>query len=168
MRLDKHDLNMSMAFLASKQGTCHNKSVGSIVFIQNHRFIGYTGNLPKQKHCKEIYNDKDEKFPCNCMSAELNAVAMNLKSETPVSTSKGGILYTTDSIDLDKLNQLATFGIKEIVYAVPIEKEKDEIQLFANYNDIKLLCYADYNEVINENVSEAINEINNILLNINK
>lgn len=165
MRLEKHDLYMSFAKLASGRSTCHNKQEGSVVLIHNLYFIGYTGNLPKQEHCSDIFKKHDELTTCNCNSAELNAIFQVIKSKIPVSTFDGASLYTTDSITLDKLNQYASAGITEVVYGKKVsnDSEKEKILRFSKFNNITLICYEDYIERINANVKDIISEAQHLL-----
>ncbi len=169
MRLQKHDLYMTFAKLASMRSTCANHSEGAILLIDNIMFMGYTGNLPKQKHCKDILNESGKRQPCNCNSAELNVIFQVTKSRQPVSAHNGATLYTTDTITIDKLNQLVSAGVTEIVYKKENQSEEElrDILEFAKYNEISLLCYEDETEIIDSNVNEMLLEVHN-LLNINK
>lgn len=160
---------MTFAKLTSMRSTCANHSEGAVLLIDNIMFLGYTGNLPKQKHCKDIINESGERQPCNCNSAELNAIFQVTKSRQPVSMYSGATLYTTDTINVDKLNQFVSAGVTEVIYKKTIEDEKElkEVEAFAQYNGITLLCYTEESEIINSNVNEMLYEINN-LLNITK
>ena len=165
MRLKKHDLFMTYAKLASMRSTCANHSEGAVLLIDNIMFLGYTGNLPKQKHCKDITNETGEKQPCNCNTAELNSIFQVTKSRQPVSMYNGATLYTTDTINVDKLNQFVSAGVTEIIYKNKIEDQNmvKEVENFAQYNGVSLLCYSEESEVINSNVNEMLLEINNIM-----
>jgi deoxycytidylate deaminase len=165
LRLQKHDLYMYYAQLASKVSTCHNKSEGALLLIGNLQFIGYTGNLPKQKHCKDIYNEKQVKFPCNCKTAEFNAIAQVVKSQYPVSTFNGGTMYTTDMMDIDKANDLVSMGITEVIYGKANKDVKSvkELNEFAKYNNLKLICYDDMHDISAKTAHDLLAEINSLI-----
>jgi deoxycytidylate deaminase len=170
LRLEKHDLYMSEAKFASKRSTCHKNKVGVVLLIGTLSIKGYTGNLPDQQHCEDIYKEKGDVHRCNCNSAELNAFFTALKSQTPVTTFYGATLYTTDSINVEKLGQLISAGIKEVIYGKQNsdEKEVKDLKKFAEYNNVKIICYEDYNQILDENVNKVLLEVENIFFKRNE
>jgi len=129
-RIERAVLNMSIAFLISKRGTCARAQVGAVI-TRNNRIIstGYNGALHKNEDYK-CGIDCDPSQRCtNSVHAELNAIAAAAKEGISLD---GAILYCTHQPCLDCAKAIIQSGITKVVYCHPYWNPG--VQLLKDFN----------------------------------
>ena len=113
-RISRAILNMSIAFLVSKRGTCLRAKVGCVI-TQDHRIIatGYNGGLIDEE-CKDTC---DITVGCkHAVHAEANAISFSAKLGIILEKAT---LYCTHQPCYECAKLIIQAGIKEVLYCLP-------------------------------------------------
>jgi dCMP deaminase len=121
-RIERAVLNMSIAFLISKRGTCHRAQVGAVI-TKDHRIIstGYNGSLPVAQglNMPEDYciTNCDIQNACkHAMHAEANAISFAAKQGISLNDAT---LYCTHQPCYECAKLIIQAGIARVYYCLP-------------------------------------------------
>lgn len=115
VRPDWDDYFMEVARVISTRATCNRKHVGSVITTAERQILstGYNGSPPGAPHCDDVGHEMIDGHCVRTVHAEANAIIQAAKNGVSL---KGGILYTTASPCYDCGKQIATAGIKKVVF----------------------------------------------------
>jgi dCMP deaminase len=134
-RLTFNDLAIEIAKCASMRSEDPFKKVGCAIFNKEGRLlsIGYNGLQPKQKISKQFWNDRDERRKY-VIHAETNALSCITRYDNPSLLAITLLPCSSCAINI------ASFGIRDILYVEEYEKDMLAKKIFKFYN-IKIKKY---------------------------
>ncbi|MDO8592279.1 MAG: deaminase [bacterium] len=154
-RLNKEELFMNMAILASKRTACRYVEAGAVYVDKNNRVIsiGYNGPTEGDYHCIDVGCAKVDGDPqtkelkrCRGAHAEMNGIG----NAVDTTRLRGATLYSATFPCYDCMKSLNNVGIKEIIYFEEYERIKaggketekeDEARELADRRGIKIKKY---------------------------
>ena len=149
IRLTWDEYFMALAKLAAMRSGCNSRPTGAII-VKDKRVIatGYNGSLPGQSHCSEKENychrrvtgkdDSGENKYQECPSIHAEQNAINQISLLGGISLQGAVIYCTLFPCVHCLKNIASVGIKEVVYEMEYksdDKQRDKYwySLMDNY-----------------------------------
>jgi len=114
-RIERAILNMSIAFLVSKRGTCQRAKVGCVI-TQDKRIVatGYNGQILNAGECRDIC---DITIGCkHAVHAEANAIAFSARLGISL---LGSTLYCTHQPCYECAKIIIQAGINKVYYCLP-------------------------------------------------
>lgn len=124
-RISREQINLLIAQVVSKRGTCQRLQVGCVITTPDGRLIssGYNGPLKDEDHCTESFCDTDK--PCiRAVHAEANAIYSAAKQGIML---RNAVLYLTHSPCNDCVEAIVQAGISKIYF---ITLFRDDIPLY--------------------------------------
>lgn len=112
-RIERTELNLQIAELISKRGTCKRLQVGAVI-TQDYRIVatGYNGPLPSEYSCNERNCELNQSCT-RAVHAEANAIFFAAKKGIAL---EGATLYCMYSPCTDCAEAIVQAGIKTVVF----------------------------------------------------
>lgn len=138
MRINRDQMLMMIAHVASKRGTCNRLSVGAVLAFESRPVsLGYNGAPLGAPHCDSSCNQDN---PCtNTVHAEINAIAW---ARTFGIDTRGGTLYITDSPCRNCAHKIVEAGIIKVVYDRPY-RDLGPLDILSKNNVEILECHVE-------------------------
>lgn len=124
MRINRHEMHMWNAYIASLRSTCNRAQVGAVI-VQDGRVVssGYAGAPSGLPHCGPECNLSQ---PCD-RTVHAEAGAITYAARVGIST-QGATLYCTHCPCLECAKLIINSGIQNVYYETPYRK-KEGLQL---------------------------------------
>jgi dCMP deaminase len=134
-RISFEKMAMNFAIQAAQRSEDLYKKVGACILNKDGRIlsIGYNGLLPKQKLPKSFWDNRDSRR-AYMIHAETNALSCITRYDNPF------LLASTLLPCSSCATNIASYGIKKIIYIEDYAKDKSAIDIFKFYN-IQLFRY---------------------------
>ena len=142
MRLTWDKYFLAMAKLAASRSGCNSRPTGAVI-VFNHRILatGYNGSLPGQPQCTDngdkyclrrlmLPDDSGDKKYVECPSIHGEQNAINQMVIQSSKIPSGSILYCTLKPCIICLKNIASVGIREVVFELEYESDDKERDSF--------------------------------------
>lgn len=126
MRPTWEEYMMHLAMVARSRATCERLKVGCVITTPDNYVVstGYNGSPPEMDHCDDAGHRMLGGSCVRTVHAEQNAIAQ--ASKRGVSTA-GCVAYVTHHPCINCAKQLASAGIRVVVFLKGYRREYDEI-----------------------------------------